>query len=284
MCRFVAYIGKKPILLNRILATPSNSLIQQSLHAQKIHQPVNADGFGVGWYSPEVDDKPGLFKSILPAWNDFNLQHLSAKVRSSCFLGHVRRATEGGLAITNTHPFFYDNLLFCQNGEIDHFAEIQRSLQNKLDDDLYRNVHGKTDSEHFFSLMLQHQKYSKLSFIERTLEAFTLAQEEIRTLQHEKKQKSGALLNTLVTNGQELVAFRYNDGAHHKPLSLFYSRGQLNEDASSGDCLVNSNHEKADTVIIASEPLNNDSDNWTKVSANHAISIDTTLTLKVHAL
>lgn len=33
MCRFVAYLGKKPIILNEILDAPENSLINQSRQA-----------------------------------------------------------------------------------------------------------------------------------------------------------------------------------------------------------------------------------------------------------
>ena len=57
MCRFVAYSGL-PLLLADLLYVPSDSLIRQSYHARERREPLNGDGFGVGWYVPEIDPTP----------------------------------------------------------------------------------------------------------------------------------------------------------------------------------------------------------------------------------
>ena len=88
MCRFVAYRGH-PILTDELLFKPVNSLIKQSIHAQESEEPLNGDGFGLGWYSPEIDLNPAIFTSIQPAWNNRNLAQLSPKIRSDCFFAHV---------------------------------------------------------------------------------------------------------------------------------------------------------------------------------------------------
>jgi len=78
MCRFVAYIGK-PLVIDDILFKPENSLINQSYHAKEASEPLNGDGFGIGWYTHQIDLEPGLFTSIQPAWNNRNLKYLAKK-------------------------------------------------------------------------------------------------------------------------------------------------------------------------------------------------------------
>lgn len=69
---------------------------------------MNADGFGIGWYSAEEhcprvskngatqkDDTPCTFKAITPAWNNDNLMKLASKIRSRLMFAHVRAAYPG---------------------------------------------------------------------------------------------------------------------------------------------------------------------------------------------
>src|SRR5512137_2883136 len=83
MCRWLAYTGA-PVLMSELLLKPKDNLIQQSLHARSPRTPTNGDGFGLGWY--DAQPRPGLFKSIRPAWNDFNLIDLVSHIESSLFL------------------------------------------------------------------------------------------------------------------------------------------------------------------------------------------------------
>jgi predicted glutamine amidotransferase len=43
----MAYKGT-PIVMDNLLYKPKNSLINQSLHAREIEEPLNGDGFGAG--------------------------------------------------------------------------------------------------------------------------------------------------------------------------------------------------------------------------------------------
>ena len=114
MCRFVSYIGHQKILLSELLEKPKNSLISQSRAAQESSFVLNADGFGVAWYDNSIDQFAGVFKSIRPAWNDNNLHHIASKIKSDCFIGHVRSIYSWYdiqliivilLLINNTHLF-----------------------------------------------------------------------------------------------------------------------------------------------------------------------------------
>ena len=155
MCRFVAYLGKKSILLNELLVKPKNSLINQSRDAKEGRLGLNADGFGLGWYSHEIDKIPGVFKSTQPAWNDNNLKHLANKIKSSCFLAHVRASTVGDIVLNNCHPFSYHEYAFVHNGTIRFFDKIKRQIINELDDIIFSEIKAQTDSEHLFFLIMQ---------------------------------------------------------------------------------------------------------------------------------
>ena len=63
MCRWAAYIGN-PLYLSDILIAAEHSLIDQSSSANKGKARLNADGFGLAWYSQKKE--PGVFKDIHP--------------------------------------------------------------------------------------------------------------------------------------------------------------------------------------------------------------------------
>ena len=87
MCRFLAYVGA-PLLLADLLYRPVNSLIMQSYKARERAEPLNGDGFGVGWYVPDIDPAPCVQRSVTPAWSNRNLQNLAAKTRASSLFAH----------------------------------------------------------------------------------------------------------------------------------------------------------------------------------------------------
>src|SRR3954466_993171 len=102
MCRWLAYDGA-PILLEDLLFKPKHSLIDQSMSCKSAETPTNGDGIGVGWYGARA--KPGLYRSIRPAWNDFNLRDLAEQVDARLVLAHVRATSQATVQETNCHPF-----------------------------------------------------------------------------------------------------------------------------------------------------------------------------------
>ena len=79
MCRWVAYAGPE-IYLEDLIFHQEHSIVRQSLAATQSAWVTNGDGFGVAWYNNRTT--PGLFKDILPAWNDSNLRSLAAHIRT----------------------------------------------------------------------------------------------------------------------------------------------------------------------------------------------------------
>jgi predicted glutamine amidotransferase len=151
MCRWLAYFGD-PIRPEELLYQPGRSLIEQSRRGTPGAAVNNCDGYGMGWYG--LHDRPGLFRSISPAWGDANLRELGAQIRSPLFLAHVRAATGTPVQQTNCHPFRHGRWLFVHNGYIGEFWRLRRELLLAVDPVLFRGIEGSTDSEVMFHLGL----------------------------------------------------------------------------------------------------------------------------------
>lgn len=136
MCRFLAYIGPEPIYIDQLIDHDNNSMIKQSREAHEGRTKLNADGFGVGWCNETMDSAPALYRSVLPAWNDQNLQDLARSIRSSCFFGHVRASTVGDVGISNCHPFTSQRYMFVHNGTVEQFSQIKRKILNAVSDEI----------------------------------------------------------------------------------------------------------------------------------------------------
>ena len=284
MCRFVIYLGTVPTLLHDVLGKPNNSLIDQSFHARKIEVPINADGFGIGWYQHDIDEYPAKFKSTQPAWNDNNLQSMSKKIMSDCFIGHVRRSTMGDVNRSNCHPFSLKQHLFCHNGGIEDFMAIQRHLRRLLSDDLYHNIIGQTDSEHFFALLMNHfLTLDNESFLDNAFESFKVTAETVVQLQRKYAKSELSELNTVLTNGHEVMATRYRSNENQKALSLYYTEG-TRITTEGNHPIVEYDIEKPNALVIASEPLSDYAGEWREVPPNHAILVNRDLKVECRNL
>ena len=151
MCRWMAYSGGA-ILLEDLLFNARHNLIDQSMSSRSRETPTNGDGFGIGWYG--VRERPGLFRSMRPAWNDANLRDLAAQIESPLFIAHVRATSLATIQETNCHPFRHGRWLFVHNGEIAGIEKLRRDLMLAVDPGLFNDILGTTDSELMFYLAL----------------------------------------------------------------------------------------------------------------------------------
>lgn len=278
MCRFLVYQGQA-IRLEQLITQPSNSLIAQSLHAKKRLQPVNGDGFGIGWYPTHHDPEPGTFVSIDPAWNNRNLLQLAKKVYSQHFFAHVRDASSGmPVSQANCHPFQYKNFLWMHNGHLGYFASMRRSLINQLSDQAFDVVKGNTDSEHAFAVFLDAIQFDDRASSEQMTRAMTRTIQTILALREKHQIKSDALMNFAVSNGETTIVTRFSTHGS-EPASLFYATGELG--FGHDDFRIQTSDQKAAT-LVCSEPLTECGEDWIEVPANHLVILDkyASLTLK----
>lgn len=283
MCRLLAYIGT-PVIIDKLLYQPKNSLVNQSINAREIEEPLNGDGFGIGWYVPELHEEPVTFVSVHPAWSNRNLRNLAPKIQTECFIAHVRAASVGEVSESNCHPFQYKNLLMMHNGGVENFSRIKRSLRAMLSDELYNWIKGQTDSEHLFAAMLNHLLRDSGTAVtpEAVMDAFEKMFTELKKMMNDHNITEPAYLNMVVTNGKFFVGTRYVTDPKEEPLTLYHSEGgrYVVEDGIS-QMVAPEDDDQA--VLIVSEKLT-DAEYWTPIPNNHFVVVDPNLNVRVRAI
>jgi predicted glutamine amidotransferase len=280
MCRFLAYLGP-PIVANRLLLEPEHSLIRQSRAAMEMEQPLNGDGFGLGWYVPEVRPEPGLFRSVTPAWSNQNLLYNASLLRSECIFAHVRAATEGGIAEQNCHPFHYRNFLLMHNGGIPEFGRVKRSLIELLDEDLYLWIHGQTDTEHMFALFIQTVRNLRGGddgdplTAEEIASCFQTTFDIIEQLVADKGITRPCAFNTMITDGLRIVGTRYSTDIEHLTPTLYCATGSRFECVGGRARMVPHDGSRSRAALIVSERLTRHEDEWIPIPPNHCVVVHT---------
>jgi predicted glutamine amidotransferase len=282
MCRFIGYLGKD-ILLADILARPDNSLIRQSYKARERSEPLNGDGFGVGWYTPGIADEPCVFTAITPAWSNRNLQNIVEHTRAGCFFAHVRAASPGmRVSEVNCHPFQYGRFLWMHNGTIEGFNLIKRRLRHSLPDEIYESINGTTDSEHAFAAFL-----NLLDQDNDGTTAESLAVGLVKTIWQlegwaaDAGIKEPSIYNFAVTDGRNMATIRYVSDPQIEPISLYISRrGECRsfhgEWKTMTDCFA-----ETSGIVVSSERLTDPAGDWTRVAPNHVVMVDGKLNVEV---
>jgi glutamine amidotransferase len=249
MCRWLAYRGE-PIFLSELLFEPENSLIDQSLHAREAIATTNGDGFGIGWY--DARPGPGLFRDVLPAWNDDNLRSLAEQIRSGLFLAHVRASTGTGTARQNCHPFRHGRWLFMHNGQIGGYTEVRRRLEMEIAPELYRERLGTTDTEAMFLLALT---YGLESAPETALRRMVGT---VEALMADAGAERPLRISLAATDAEHIIALRYSSDRRSPSLYL-----GLGGEALAEAGLVDGSGDPG--VLVLSEPLDDVSGNWQPV-------------------
>jgi predicted glutamine amidotransferase len=253
MCRWLAYKGS-PILLSDVLYTPVHSLIDQGLRSRSGVETTNGDGFGVGWYG--AAPTPGLFHSTEPAWNNQNLRELASHVSSALFFAHIRAATGSAVQQANCHPFRHGRWLWMHNGFIDGFATIKRDLVLTVDESLYGEIQGQTDTEVLFYLALTFGlEDDPPDAVSRAI-GFVEACGRRRGFMYPFQGTIAA------TDGESLWAFRYSSEGQSR--SLFFTRdvGTLRQLYPERQIL---RRVSGDTRLVVSEPVGDLPGAWIEV-------------------
>ena len=267
MCRFTLYLGP-PIRLDSLLIEPAHSLIRQSVQSREREEPLNGDGFGVGWYASHFTGEPAVFRSITPAWNNRNLHNISRVVASDCILAHVRAATQSsGVNEANCHPFRYRQYLFMHNGDIGNFRAVRRRLMDSVCDEAFGNVYGSTDSEHFFAVVIDELLQAGQDGEPGERLALALDRAICRVVDAVARHGEGepSYLNCAVADGDHAVVSRFTDDPAHPPESLYYFMGDLYPRAEIDETAEPAAEQRS--VIVSSERLSPDP-GWQAIPPN----------------
>lgn len=281
MCRILSYLGK-PILVEELLYKPDNSFIKQSYHPKYMSHLLNLAGFGIAaWDSTSHNPQlPHLYKTPQLPFYDENLRNLASKISPHCLLAHLRGVSYHEKQIVsnqNVHPFVFpqSNVALAHNGSLSNFAIMRYDLLEYINPDYKRDITGTTDSEWIYSIFLS-QLPSPLGNY-GTEEIVKAIIETLKILQHvryKRNIKINSPVNLFITNGEFIAATRFvldygwqpldaSPSTHSGYHSLWYTYGE-SYGYYDNEYKMKGSHIKS-SIIIASEPLTEDTTTWLEV-------------------
>jgi predicted glutamine amidotransferase len=139
MCRVLGCVASEAVSLRHELLEATNPVVRQS--------EVHDSGWGMSVYRHAEGEEPRCVRFAEAAFSNEELRTASEE-RGRIFNVHVRRATIGGLALENTHPFCMGSYSFSHNGTVIQFQKL-------LGADV-SGPRGTSDSEYFFNHVVCH--------------------------------------------------------------------------------------------------------------------------------
>jgi glutamine amidotransferase len=260
VCRWLGYAGA-PIRLEDLLFLPEHSLIEQSRAARESEYTTNGDGFGVGWYGNQ--EHPGIYKDVLPAWNDPNLGSLARQVESGLFLAHVRATTGSAVQHTNCHPFGHGRWLLVHNGAIAEFTRLRRDLMMEVDPELFPFIRGTTDSEVIFYLAFTY------GLEDEPIPALERAVGVVEAIAAKHGVESPVQASLGLADGERMYGVRY--ASAETPRTLYVSKDI--------EAIREINPELADRLppearAVVSEPLSALDALWREIPPSTAVTVE----------
>ena len=236
MCRHLAWTGAPRTLWELTMQAP-HSLLRQSWAPRRMrYGTVNADGFGVGWYAPQMRPEPARYRRAVPMWTDASFASLAGVVASGCVLAAVRNATPGmPVEESATAPFTDGRLLLSFNGRVDP-AAARRLLADRPDAPV---PESGCDAALVAALVWESAgRMPVAKAVGEVVQALAPATEPDGT---------PARLNLLVTDGRQIVATTWRDTLSYRVFP--------------------------DGVLVASEP-DDDETGWVEVADEQILVAD----------
>ena len=284
MCRALLYLGE-PVLLDNLLFQPDSALVRQS-YMPKMLNLLNLAGFGLRAWDPasHAPRQPFFYGSpSLPVF-DRNLKNLAEKVRAACVLAHVRGVAYSAaveISLQNVHPFQFPGLpwALAHNGDLAGIEEMKPLLRSEIRKDFLSRIRGSTDSEWIYAVFVSQlqdpcgnaSEAQVFDALEKTLGIIRRAREKLGI-------GISSSVNLFIANGSQAAALRYcfdfgryrtEDPAKvHEAnltfLSLWYTLGR-DYGLHGDEWKMTGGAERADSILVASEPLTRDTSSWVEL-------------------
>jgi glutamine amidotransferase len=216
----------------------------------------HVDGWGIAFFEGPgcrvfLDDKASADSTVADLVRHY-------PIHSTNVIAHIRKASHGGVALENTHPFQRElwgrYWIFAHNGELKDF---EPSLSAG-----YRPV-GETDSERAFCLILEHLK---TRFPGEQMPAAKALQSALAEVS--EKIADHGIFNFLLSNGEHLFA-RCSTDLHYIVRQAPFAEAHLvDEDISIDFSDVTTPTDRV--AVIATQPLT-DNETWTRIPAGELL-------------
>lgn len=266
MCRHLAYLGPA-VPLAELILDPPHSLHRQSYAPVDMRGggTINADGFGIGWYSPDEthpervrsspddeeqaavgpvvpdeDVKAVRYRRAVPIWADESLPALLGATRSGAVLAAVRSATVGmSLSESACAPFTDGRWLFSFNGRLTGWPYSVAEVAEQLPVADLLTLDAPCDAALLWALV-RHRLWAG------AVPAQALAEVVAQMAAAAPESR----LNLLVTDGESIAATTWTHA-----LSV---------------------RRTADSVAVSSEPWDPQDTDWEAVPDQHLVSANRT--------
>jgi glutamine amidotransferase len=174
--------------------------------------------------------------------------------------------------------------MFMHNGHIANFQGIKRKLVAGLRDEYFLMVEGSTDSEWAFALFLD--TLHGLGVDPKSAPADGFGHQKLReamlgtiarlnTIFQETGTTEPSLLNFAATDGHSVVCTRYVSSRNDEAASLYFSSGTRFHEYREGGFYRMERHDRGqDLVMVASEPLTFEREDWVTVPTNSVLTIN----------
>jgi glutamine amidotransferase len=252
----------------------------------KMLNSLNLAGFGLRAWDPRshAPDQPFFYGSpSLPVF-DRNLKSLAEKVRAACVLAHVRGvaySTVVDISLQNVHPFQFEGLpwALAHNGDLAGINEMKPLLAPHVKPEFLPRIRGTTDSEWIYALFVSQLAEPRAPAPEA--EVFGALEATLAILRRAREALGiahSSSVNLFIANGQQAAALRYcfDFGCYRTEdprrvheanlsfLSLWYTLGR-DYGLHEGEWQMTGGAERADALLVASEPLTRDSSSWVEL-------------------
>ena len=234
-------------LLGMNANTPTDAMFSFTGLATRADE--HKDGFGIAFFEDRglrlfVDQHSARTSPVAELVQGY-------PIRSDNVIAHIRKATQGRIALENTHPFMRElwgrYWVFAHNGDLKDFRPRLHAT--------FRPV-GETDSEHAFCWLMQ--ELAKAHASVPSIAELTATLRELAPI-----PAAHGTFNFTLSNGQALWA-HCSTNLHHVVRQHPFTRASLqDEDVTVDFAQHTSAHDRV--AVIVTEPLTRD-EAWTPFS------------------
>lgn len=267
MCRLYGFRSNEPTKVECTLVLAQNALLAQSRADQR--GVAHPDGWGIAIYE---DGRPRVEHKSTAAFSDRHFSTTAERILARTVLAHVRRATVGGPAVENCHPFTFGRWTFAHNGTVTGFERVGPRLERETDARLLAERRGATDSESAFLWLLGRLASAGIDLDAAVAEPRRLAElvlEALRALDRlcaDEGEVGTARLNFLLTDGELLVATRLRNS-----LSWVERLGVHDCEICGIPHIQHDERRAYRAVVVASEPISHEA--WRELPDGAALLV-----------
>ncbi|MDW3213691.1 MAG: class II glutamine amidotransferase [Ilumatobacteraceae bacterium] len=301
MCRVLAYTGPE-VSCESLLLAPENSLINQALDPE-MHPLLQLAGWGFGAWSEHLlkSGEPLRYRRPMAAFYDDNAEGIIPSLQASTMLAHVRAAAyDAGtvLADENCHPFSFRGTPFimAQNGSLPQWQLLQRELLAHCRDEHLEQMRGTTDTEFLYVLLLSLLDGDSDDEVQRGFEEMLRV---VRAAMRELGLAALTKLKVALVARDRIIGVNYGlghqgeahpvgdwrelrhaeSGTDDHALSMllepmYVMTGRNFEEYEQSYDVDVTPPDEATSAIFASEPLTEDTDDWSEVDFGQMVVLE----------